>query len=348
MTRNVEKLTAQHERLWNHPARGDRLVTFAWNDIPRADYGKVFADCRESFDFAMGRLEKLMQFPEDSLPMVRVEIGTGLPASAFGAELLISAENLPAVKTHPIRSLTDLAAVRGPNPVSDGLFPQVYRHIKYFRSRLPPGVHLCQCDLQGPWNTAHLLAGDKIFLDIYDDVELVDRLLDRTTDFMIQAVRKMKEAVGEPWSHFYLQGTKIPGASRLCNCSTDMISGDFYERHLLPCDRRVFDAMGGGFMHICGNNAHCIPHFNKIAKLRGLEVNFNYLDIFKVSDLLREDMVLMCTGPVDPPLLTPLGESTLNRLCRGEYPGKRNILFHFDDPADADKCKRLYDGISRG
>jgi hypothetical protein len=322
-------------------------VTFSWSTLPGTDYRKVFSDPGHSLDFSLGRLEKLLQIQDDSIPMVRVEIGTGLPASAFGAELMVPSNNVPAVKTHPIQSLDDLARISGPDPASDGLFPQVYSYIAYFKAHLPAGIRLSQCDLQGPWNTAYLLAGDKIFLDIYDDVDLVDRMLDRTADFMVQAVHKMKEMIGEPWNHFYLQGTKIPGASRLCNCSTDMVSADFYERHLLPRDHRFFDAMGGGFMHICGNNAHCIPHFNKITKLRGFEVNFNYLDIFKVSDLLREDLLLMCTGPVERPLLTPLGESTLDRLFRGEYPGKRNILFHFNDPADADKCKRLYDGILR-
>ena len=165
---------------------------------------------------------------------------------------------------------------------------------------------------------------------------------------MIEAIGPMKKAIGEQWDCFYLQGTKIPGASRLCNCSTDMISADFYEAHVLERDCRFFDAMNGGFMHICGNNGHCFKHFNRIDKLHGIEFNFNYQDLFQVADLLREDMVLLCTGPVEPPLLTPLGNATIEQLCRGEFPDKKNILFYFNDPADLDQCKKLYDAVHRG
>jgi hypothetical protein len=98
-------------------------------------------------------------------------------------------------------------------------------------------------------------------------------------------------------------------------------------------------------IHICGNNSHCIRHYNKLRNLHALEVAFNSLDIFKVADMLREDIVLICTGPVEPPLLTPLGRETIGKLSRGILPDKKNILFHFNDPVDIEKCRTLYDGI---
>ena len=55
-------------------------------------------------------------------------------------------------------------------------------------------------------------------------------------------------------------------------------------------------------------------------------MNFNYLDNFKVADMLREDIVLICAGPVEYPLLTELGEITLNRFYRGEFSAKKNIF----------------------
>ena len=162
---------------------------------------------------------------------------------------------------------------------------------------------------------------------------------------MAAAIPSMKRAIGEPEDNFFLHGMFTPGGSRVCNCSTDMISPDFYEKVVLERDVRVFEAVGGGLMHICGNNSHCIKHFNKIEKLRSLEISFNYLDVFEVSELLREDIVLQCTGPMDRPLQTPLGEKTLNRFARGEFPDKKNILFHFDDPVNEDRYKWLLDII---
>jgi len=99
-------------------------------------------------------------------------------------------------------------------------------------------------------------------------------------------------------------------------------------------------------MHIAGTICIGIGHFNKIEKLHGLEVNFNYLDIFKISDLMREDMVLLCTGPVEFPAADAAWEATLNKFYKG-FPDKRNILFHFNDPSSLDKAKKLYDAIHR-
>ena len=63
--------------------------------------------------------------------------------------------------------------------------------------------------------------------------------------------------------------------------------------------------------------------------------------------MLREDILLMCTGPVEYPLLTPLGEETLNKFYRGVFPDKKNIMFNFNDPVDSEKCKKLYDAVIR-
>jgi hypothetical protein len=199
--------------------------------------------------------------------------------------------------------------------------------------------------MQGPWNTAHLIAGDKILYDIYDEPDLVAELLDAVADLMIAAIAPMKQAIGEPEDCFFLQGMVTPGGGRVCNCSTDMIPPEFYEEMVMERDVRVFESLGGGMMHICGNSPHCIKHFNNIEQLSCLEIAFNYLDVFMVSDLLREDIILQCTGPVDPPLLTPLGEKTLNRFARGEFPDKNNILFHFNDPVNEEKSKWLLDVI---
>jgi hypothetical protein len=344
-TEVIDKMIKKHEKLWNDPSNAEYLVTFAWSAENDIDFSRIVSDSAKSLEHSLAKWQRGSGFEDDSIPVLRVEIGTGLVASAFGAELLIKPDNLPAVKTQPIQNIDDLGKVKMPDPLNSGYFPQIYKHIEYFRKKMPSDFRLCQCDMQGPWNSAQLLVGNKIFLDIYDDPKFICSVLDAMTDFMIKAIPPMKQAIGEEWDSFYLQGTKIPGASRLCNCSTDMISPDFYEENVLERDNRFLEAMNGGMMHICGNNSHCIQHFNKIEKLKGLEVNFNYLDAFKIADMLREDIVLLCTGPVEYPLLTPLGLATLNKFYKGEFPDKKNIFFHFNDPVDLDKCKKLYDAV---
>ncbi|OHB49651.1 MAG: hypothetical protein A2Y10_05685 [Planctomycetes bacterium GWF2_41_51] len=333
-------------KFWHNPSKGRRLVTFSWTKVQNFDFQKI-TDPQLSLKFSIDKWNIRNNFCDDSIPMIRPEIGTGLIASAFGAELLFKSDNLPAVKNNPIQSLSDLKNINSPDPLKAGYFPQIYKVIDCYKKNMPANYKLCQCDIQGPWNTAQLLAGNKIFLDIYDDIDFVCSLLAAVTSFMIKSVKKLKEAIGEGPESFYLQGVQIPGGARICNCSTDMISPDFYQKYLMPHDIHFFEALGGGMMHICGNNSHCIQHFNRIEKLYALEVNFNYLDVFRVSEMLREDVVLFCTGPVEFPLLTPLGEQTLQKFYKGNFPDKRNIIFHFNDPLDLNKCKKLYEAIKQ-
>lgn len=341
-----EKL-AKHEKLWDNPVSAERLVTFGFSVDPAKKFNLIDAmnDPAVALDYSLAKLKPALEADDDTIPMIRVQFGTVLVASAYGAQINIRENNLPAVKNHPIASLEDFEKVKSPDPQKGGWFPKAYEFIEYFKQNMPAGIKLSQLDMQGPWNTAQLLAGENIFYNVYDNPDLICAMLDSITDFMIEAIPAMKKTIGEPWECFYLQGSKIPGASRLVNCSTDMISADTYAKYVFPRDFRFMEAMGGGMIHICGNNPHCIEHFNKIDKLNGLEIAFNYLDVFKVADMLREDIVLICTGPVEFPLLTPLGKATLEKFYKGYFPDKRNILFHFDDPVDIDKCRKLYDSV---
>ena len=347
MTDTIAKNVEKQDKLWQAPTRADRVVTFGFSALGTRDLSRLALDPSLSLQYALDKWHQRGDIIDDAIPMLRCEIGTGLVASAFGAELMFKPRAMPAVVTHPIQSLGDLERAGTPDPSASGYLTHMFAIIDYFKQNMPADFALCQCDLQGPWNTAQLLAGDKIFLDIYDDIHFVSTLLDAVTDFTIACVHRMKQAINEPSDYFHLQGIRIRGGSRICNCSTDMISPDFYARHLLPRDLRFFDAVGGGLMHICGNIPHCIEHFNRIGGLNALEINFNYLDVFDVADTVRDDVVLFCTGPVEFPLLTPLGKRTLDRFYDGTFPDKRNMVFHFNDPADPDKCKQLYDAVQQ-
>jgi hypothetical protein len=343
--KRTQQLIDRHDRLWSDPRRCERLVSFAFSDTPGFDMRRGFTEPDTMLDYCLAQLQQVMETDDDSLPTIRVEMGTGLIASAFGAEIHLDEKAWPAVTTHPIDSREALEKRRQPDPLKDGWFEKAYRFITHFRKHMPEGVFLSQCDMQGPWNSAHLIAGDKIFLDIYDDPSFVAAALDRVTDLMIRAIPPMKQAIGEEENRCYLHGLRFPGGSRVCNCSTDMISPEFYEDVLFQRDNRYLQTIGGGLMHICGSRAHCIPLFNRIPTLHALEINFNYLDVFRVCEQLRPDIVLLCTGPVDPPLQTPLGFRTLEKFIAGEFPDKRNIFFHFDDPATPEKWCRLRDAV---
>lgn len=343
--KRTEEMERKHARLWSSDPLKERLITFGCSKLAGVEKGKLWTDPQALLDFCLQRLERVLATGDDTIPMVRVDLGTILFPASFGCDVLVAENSWPAIKTHPVSTPESLANVRHPDPIRSGLLPKAYEFISYFRENLPEGIRLSQCDTQGPWNVAHLMAGDQIFFAMYDDPAFVEQLLDAVADFTIAAIPPMKEAVGEASDTFYLQGTCCPGGGRICNCSTEMISPDFYEQTVLERDNRVFEAMGGGMLHNCAGNVTSLAHANRIKTLRCVEMAFNYADVFDVANTLREDIVLIVCGPVDPPLLTPLGAKTLDRFAKGEFPNKTNILYRFDDPVDEDRTKYLLDVI---
>jgi len=342
----IAELEKTHAKLWSSAPPKERLVTFGCSKIPEAiNWQQMWDDPQKLFQFCMQRLEHILSTGDDTIPMVRVDLGTVLFPMAFGCDVHIEKNGMPAISSHPITTPEALEKVRNLDPLISGQFKKAYEFIKYFRKNLPAGIRLSQCDSQGPWNIAHQLAGDQIFFDIFDNPAFVTGLLDTVSDFIISAIPPMKEAVDENPDKFYLQGTCTPGGGRICNCSTDMISPDFYEKVILERDNRVLEAIGGGMLHNCASNIKSLAHANKIKSLKCVEIAFNYADLFEIADIIRDDIVLIACGPVDPPLLTPLGEKTLNRFANGVFPDKTNILYHLDDPIDDDRTKWLLDII---
>jgi hypothetical protein len=336
----------KHERLWANDPEAERLVVVRRDSLVDIPWRERMNDPSRMFEAEMQGVRYHLETGDDSLPTCRVEFGTGLMASVFGVEMLVTDSGCPfASHDTVVKSIADLKPVEEIDPMKEGELGHLYEHMAYFKKHLPAGVHLSQADLQGPWNTAHLIRGNDIFTDVYDYPELVEAILDHVTRAMQKVVQPMKEFLGEPTDAYYLHGAKSRGGGRICNCTTDMISPGFYRENILKFDGRFLDSIDGGFVHICGNNSGIVTVFNDIQSLTGLEFNFNYIDLWEISDLLRPDCVLMCSGPVDPPLQTPLGAATLERLFKGELPSRKNIIFSFNDPSSLDYAKRLVGAV---
>ncbi len=269
---NIEN---KHEVLWRNDVDGEPLVIILRTRHINIPFSERFLHPEKMFEAQMRMLTYSLEIGDDAVPSVRIALGTGLMASVFGTEIKLRDDG-PPYASHDIvvNNINDIRDIDEIDPLKDGALGNFYEHLEYFKSNLPPGIHVDQSDTQGPWNTAHLLRGTDIFTDVFDNPELVHTLLSRITDAMIKVVRPMKKTIGEPEDWLYICGTKARGGVRIANCSTDMISPKIYKDFVLENDRRYLDTMNKGFIHICGNNTHCVELFNTIDNLTGLEFNF--------------------------------------------------------------------------
>lgn len=282
----------------------------------------------------LNRLKTHLEIDDDRVPVVRVEFGTAQIAAAFGCEMFIPPNNLPCAGTHVLKSAIDIYNMEIP-PLDAGWYGKLKEWATLFRQNLPEGIFMQHPDIQSPFNSAHLIRGNDILTDFYDDPNAVEALLDRVTDYMIQLVPWLKSMISNDLEWFFDYGAMWKGCARISNCSMHMISPEMYVNHILPRDTRFIKAIGGGRVHYCGTHGSVIKEFFKIPGITGLDFDGQLHDIWKLACLAPKKLVLLQWGGQD---------KTITRLLQGDWPEKRNIIFLFSANS-VDEGKKLLDQL---
>ena len=267
-----------------------------------------------------GELDEIcyhIEIGDDRLPMVRVQFGTPQVAAAFGSEIAIPENNLPAAKTHPLKNIEDIYKLQMPL-LDAGWYGKLKTFTDVFKENLPESVLITHPDIQGPFNNAHLIRGNDILMDFYDNPEAVEALLDVVTDYMIKLVPRLKQMISDDKEWFYDWGAIWKGAARISNCSMQMISPELYTQYVYQRDKRLMEAIGGGRIHYCGKSEKVIWEFFKIPGLNAFEFDGNYLDFQKICAAAPEHTVVnFFANP---------GSKTYEELVKGNWPKKKNIV----------------------
>lgn len=169
--------------------------------------------------------------------------GSGTLVTCFGIPLDPNAGNFPAYT----KSLDQVLAEPPPDPYISGLMPRLKERIDLIKSTLPEWFSIGFLS-DGPFNLAHQLIGDEAFTAPYLAPEKYHRLMDRITDFWLQARRVIVEWIGperfDPW---YYSSFNL-----LCECSANLISSKMYEEFVCPYDTRIANSLGAVAIHPCG------------------------------------------------------------------------------------------------
>ena len=190
-----------------------------------------------------------------SMAMIRANYGVGTLPSAFGAESVIAGDNMPWVK-HLSKDEIKAIIANGV-PDSDAGFGkrivETYEFYKETLSKYPKCnevIRLFHPDFQGPLDLAHMLWGSDIYMDMYDEPELVHDLLKLVTETYIDRMKKIKPYLNDEtdgfnfhWSHLY------PGSIVLRNDSAVNLSNDMYKEFAMKYDDMIYDAFGKASMH---------------------------------------------------------------------------------------------------
>jgi uroporphyrinogen-III decarboxylase len=220
--------------------------------------------------------EQMVAVDDDFVPYLMPWFGTGVLASALGAEVDFPDKMDPAVHMQQlaIKDASDIKAMEIADPDKAGLMPKVLETISYMKehSFLPIGI----TDCQGPLATANQLIGyDKLIYLMVDDPTAAHELMDKITESLIVWIRRQKQEIGESQNECFGDQQIYTGRHSGVWVSDDdavLMDPKTYREFVVPYNSKIFQAFGGGILHYCGTATHQIDNFLNTQGLVGINV----------------------------------------------------------------------------
>ena len=226
---------------------------------------------------------------------VRANYGTGIIPSLFGVKPFPMDDELDTLPTNwPLEGGKDALRARlaaGPpdtHAALGGKALEMGARLVEAVSRYPRisrFVHVYHPDLQGPLDICELLWGSTLFLDLYDDPDLVAGLLELITETYLTLMWEWEKVVppGDgPSAHWFMMHR---GRIMLRDDSAMNLSGEMFDRFVTPYDGRLLRQLGGGAIHFCGKGDHYIA---RAAALPGLTaINMSQPEYNDLGIILR-------------------------------------------------------------
>lgn len=226
---------------------------------------------------ALKRMIEAARIDCDGQLCLRANLGTVLMPSLFGLNPVVMEDNQPWCKEH--LSKEEILHFHIPDDLSRvGLMPKALDYTVYFKETVGDLAHIYLPDTQGPFAIAHLIFGDDIFTEIYDDPEFVHHLLGLTTEMFIRATEVLKEALGEARdSGYHGHGMSYgiymsKGGTRISDDTPVLLSPQHIKEFVPAYDSQILTSFSGGWIHYCGYNMSLMEEIMSMNEIRGINL----------------------------------------------------------------------------
>ena len=278
------------------------LALSCWNTeeqlswLPGHDTKEIHFDSEKMFANGLREVLFAVNGNYGAVPSMRANMGCGVIPSLFGKQQRLFEDKMPwlvdHVKKEDIKNIYDFS-------LGDSAeFSAAMDHMDYMAEKLQENnltgkVFVFPLDLQGPIDTAHLIYGDDIFYDFYDDPEFVRHLLDVSCDAIYYAMDecfKRTETSGELVAHYnYLIIPANLGGIKTSEDTTTLLSPALIDKFARPYLNKMLNFFGGGYVHYCGKNDHLLDVVFDEPLARGINFgNPEMHDMTKVLERCRD------------------------------------------------------------
>jgi hypothetical protein len=288
--RNVERLVTD-AHAYREVERLPVINTTPVEGWPTYPYSEAFYDMEKMLVNELAGVYAGAKLRDDRIYTIRANYGVGTVASMFGCSVSLTENNMPWFEALPEKELLE-ALEKGVPEVTSGLAGRVLETERFYLEtlaqypNLAKAVHVFLCDTQGPFDTSHIVMGHRIYTDIYDNPDLIHRVLALVTDTYIAFTKAQKQVTGEGNDWTFHTMARVRGGTRICEDSPINISGAAYQEFCRPYNERAFAEFGGGWIHYCGKGYQIFPHVISIPGLTG--INFGNPDLQDLQGVYDE------------------------------------------------------------
>lgn len=225
-----------------------------------------------------------------------------LEAGWFGCPIKWSPGSPQQTYPLPLIERKDKFSWEIPDPLKGNLMARVYefykvmvkkaRNMTYAGKRIRVGA---PTGTDGPFTIAYLLRGPKIFVDMIQDPEFVDKLMDYVTEATIIRMKTWMDFLGieYPMDTMWFADDMIQA-----------LSVDLYKRFVLPYHRRILNTFTTGkkprYIHICGRVQHLLKTIKDELNVGTFELGFP-VDLGLARRELGQEVHLI--GNVNPAII---------------------------------------------
>lgn len=242
--------------------------------------GKFHAATREYFKSDNAELSwneryhQMMTDVEDyNIPNIKINMGIGVIAAAFGCEYIPNDEADPWCK--PLitdDNVKDIYKLKIPDIDRCPIYEKSFKRIEFFQSNSKLPLRLV--NVPSPLVTASLIWDYTSFIEgtLIHSSE-VHLLLEIITEATIEYVKKQILRINnlytmghEPW---YLPSDV---GIRISDDTASVMSPDTYREFGVKYNDKISEAFGGIVIHSCGNITHVLPAMVETAGVRGIDL----------------------------------------------------------------------------
>jgi len=262
----------------------------------------------------------------DAQLSLRTNYGCAIVPSIFEAPYQVFPDKPPWFKEY--LSLEEIIHQDLSNIGEKGLYPQISEFMRYFKQKLRGKAQVFLPAVLGPFDTAHLLRGTDIFLDLYDHPAAVFKLMEKTTEIFIKSNLFFKKVIDESLAAGMYDSVYMAGCGvRLTEDSSILLSPEMWDKFVKPFIKEALKPFGGGVIHFCGKADYLLNAHLSFAEVKG--INLGQPELYDYESTINK---FISAGKVFLGACWPRGKGEsvkdyFSRILRPLKGRKRSLIF---------------------